>query len=126
MDGGAEGGAGVKGNTVRPGTVLCGASGELDPTAVANSPVAAPRAAARFEDGAGETGLGQLVGRDQAGNAGTEDDHALTSAKVRGELGEGRRTRGSRQAQYLHGAKRCGIAADLGNALQEDTSSEAH
>ena len=126
MDGGDAGGSGVKVTAVRPGTVLRGAIGELDLTAVANGPVAATGAAARFEDGASETGLAQLVGGDQAGDAGAKDDHALPVAKIRGELGEGRRAGGSRETQYLHGAKGCGIAADLGDALQEDTSSEAH
>ena len=126
MDGGDAGGSGVEIAILRPATVLRGPVDELDLGAVAHCPVAAAGTAPRFKDGAFEARLAQFVGRHQPGDTAAQDDHALALSEVRGERGEGRRTRHRGKSKNLHGPKRSGVTADLGDPLQEYTSSEAH
>jgi hypothetical protein len=126
MDGGNTSWSCVEVSIFRPGAVLDGSVGKLDLGAVAHRPVASTWPAPRFENRTSKAGFAQLMGRDQAGDAGAQNDNALAASEVRAEHGERRSTGGSRKAENLHGAKGRGIAANLGDALQEDTSSEAH
>ena len=126
MDGGDAGGASVEIAAILPGALLHGAVGELDLGAVAYGPGASAGTAAGFENGDLEARLAELVGGDQAGDAGAEDDDLLAAAEVSGQLGQRRDADGRHQPEGLHGRKGGSVSAGLGDALDEDTSGEAH
>lgn len=126
MDGGDARGTGVEVAAVLPVAVLDGPVGELDLGAVADGPIAAAGAVACFEDGAVEAGFAELVGGSHAGDACAEDDDFFAFAEVGGELRERRLADGGHEAERLHGGECGGVAADLGDALKEDTSGQAH
>lgn len=126
MDGGDACGASVEIAAVLPVAGLRGAVGELDFGAFADGPIASSGAIAGFEDGAVEAGFAELVGGGHAGDACAEDDDFFAFAEVGGELRKWRLADGGHEAERLHGGECGGVAADLGDALKEDTSGQAH
>ena len=80
MCGGQARGAGVEVMVFLPCAGLARAVDEVHLRAVADAPVAAAGAMARFKNGAGPAGLAQLVGRDKAGNASAENHDARAFA----------------------------------------------
>src|SRR5262249_44925195 len=82
---------------------LARAVGHLDRVAAPDGPVAAADAVAGFEDCAGIAGLAELIGRGEAGDARTQDDHpgAVRAAwRERQRLGY---RGGAKKAHRLHG-----------------------
>jgi len=105
---------------------LRGAVGEFDLGAFADGPAAATGAVAGFEDGAVEACFAEFVGSSHAGDACAEDDYFFPFAEVSRKLRKRRLSDGGHEAEGLHGCKCSGVAADLGDALDEDTSGQAH
>ena len=126
VDGGDASGACVEVAAVLPVAVLDGAVGELDFGAVADGPIASAGAVAGFEDGAVEAGFAEFVGCGHAGDACTEDDDLFAFAEVCGKLRERRLADGGHEAEGLHGRECGGVSADLCDALNKDTSGQAH
>ncbi len=125
MEGDASG-AGVEIATVLPVAVLDGAVGELDLGAVTDGPVASAGAVAGFEDGAVEAGFAEFVGGGHAGDACSEDDDLFAFAEVGGELGQRRLADGWHESEGSHRCECGGVSADLCDALNKDTSGQAH
>ena len=126
VDGRDASGAGVEVAPVLPVAVLDGAIGELDFGAVADGPVASARAVAGFKDGAVEAGFAEFVGGGHAGDACSEDDDLFAFAEVGGKLRKRGLTGGWHEAEGLHGCECGGVSANLGDALNKDTSGQAH
>jgi hypothetical protein len=126
VDRGYSPGAGVEIAAVLPLAVLGGAVGELDLGAVAYSPIASAGAVASFEDGAVEAGFAEFVGGGHAGDACSENDDLFAFAEVGGKLRERGLADGGHEAEGLHGCECGGVPADLCDALDKDTSGQAH
>ena len=119
-------GAGVEVSAVLPAAGLDAAVGELDFAAVAYGPCAAAGTIASFDDGAVETGFAELVCGDETGDARAEDDDFFAFAEISRKLREERGFGCGYESEGLHGGE-CGrVAADLGHALDQGTTSEAH
>ena len=126
VDGGDSCGTGVEVAAVLPLAVLSAAVGEFDLGAFADGPAASAGAVAGFEDGAVEACLAEFVGCGHAGDASAEDDDLLAFAEVGGELRKRRLSDGWHEAEDMHGGECGGVSADLCDALEEDTSGQAH
>ena len=126
VDRGDTGGTCVEISAVLPIASLRGSVGELDFGTFADGPAAASGAIAGFEDGAVEAGFAELVRGGHTGDARAEDDYFFAFAEVSGELGQRRFADGGHESKRLHCGKCGGVAADLGDALKEDTSGQAH
>lgn len=117
---------GVEVAAVLPAAGLDSAVGELDFAAIAYGPGAAAGAVAGFDDSALETGLAKLVCGDEPGDACAKDDDFLAFAEVGGKSREERGFGCGHKSEGLHGGE-CGrVAADLGHALDQCTTGEAH
>jgi hypothetical protein len=109
------------------GAGLFGAVGEGDGVAAADSPVAAARAGAGFENGAVESEGEHLVGGDETGDAAAEDDDFDTFSGVGGDGEVNRDLRhGGHEAHGLHSQERCAVAASLPYSEQEVTPGYRH
>jgi hypothetical protein len=126
VDRGNTCGTGVEIAAILPLAVLCEAVRELDFGAFADGPAATTGAVAGFEDGAVKARFTEFVGSGHAGDACAKDDHFFPFAEVRRKLWERRLSDGRHDAEGLHGGKCSGVAADLGDTLDEDTSGQAH
>ena len=105
---------------------LAGAVGHIERRAAPDGPVASAHAIAGFEHRAVVSGLTELIGRGQPGDAGAENDDlgAVTAARLERErFGEGG---GPQKSHRLHGEIGGAIASGLRHLAQEFPTGAAH
>ncbi len=125
--GGQARGPGVEVVALLEGAGLARAVGEIHIGAVADAPIAAAGALARFENRARPPRLAQLVGRDQAGNSPAENHHARAFAVYETQrTGFGGRFRDGQQPKRLHQDEGSAVSAHMAGSHQELASGEAH
>ena len=109
------------------GRLLIGAAMLDDPVAAADRPHPSTDAVAGFKDGHLVTGFLELVGRDQPGNSGAEDDDRSPLPAPRRNLEIlGSRRRWDREAEGLHREVHRAGPADGPNMLEQSPTRECH
>ncbi len=119
--------AGVEIEAVGELAELVGPAGLHDPVAAAHGPDPPADPLARLEHGHVPAGAAELIGGDQAGDAGAEDRHLAAAAAATGQverLGRGRRH--VQQPHRLHAEIDGAGAADRSEPLEETPAGEAH